>query len=144
MSLFKRYLYSEIGIEFKACLYFCFILTFYFLYQIIEGSLYASIITMMEMVFTAYIIGYIQVYLLGNFDEAEHLGIKEGLASFVCSILYTVISILFRWYDRDIKAGILFFVYMMFCYLCVFLIYRIKRAADTVRLNQQLQDFKNR
>lgn len=144
MNWFKRYLYSEIGIEFKACLYFCLVLFFYFLYQIIGGSLYASIITMFEMVLTAYIICYIQVYLLENFDEKEHLGIKEGIFSLGCSLLYTIVSILFGWYDRNIGASILFFVYMVLCYLCVFLVYRLKRAADTIRLNQELHGFKNR
>lgn len=144
MNRFKRYLYSEIGIEFKACLYFGLILFFYFLYQIIGGSLYASIITMFEMVLTAYIICYIQVYLLENFDEKEHLGIKEGIFSLGCSILYTIVSILFSWYNRDIRASILFLVYMFLCYLCVFLVYRLKRAADTIRLNQELHGFKNR
>ncbi len=144
MNWFKRYLYSEIGIEFKACLYFGFVLFFYFLYQIIGGSLYASIITMFEMVMTAYIICYIQVYLMENFDEKEHLGIKEGIFSLVCSILYTIVSILFCWYDRNIGASILFFVYMLLCYLCVFLIYKLKRTADTIRLNQELHGFKSR
>lgn len=144
MNRFKRYLYSEIGIEFKACLYFCCILFFYFVYQIMEGSLYANIITMFEMVFIAYIMGYIQVYLLGNFDEAECLGVKEGIASFACSILYMIVSILFRWYKRNIKVSILFFVYMLLCYLCVFLIYKLKRTADTIRLNQELNNFKTR
>lgn len=144
MNWFKRYLYSEIGIEFKACLYFACILFFYFLYQIIGGSLYASIIIMLEMVCTAYIICYIQVYLLENFDEKEHLGVKEGIFSLGCSILYTIVSILFGWYDRNIKASILFFIYMFLCYLCVFLIYKLKREADTIKLNQELHDFKSR
>ena len=144
MNWLKRYLYSEIGIEFKACLYFGIILFFYFLYRIKGGSFYASIIIMTEMIFTTYIIGYIQVYLLGNFDEAEHFGIKEGIFSIGCSILYTVVSFLGKWYDRDIKASFLFFLYVILCYLCVFLCYKIKRDADTAKLNRELKDFKNR
>lgn len=144
MNWLKRYLYSEIGIEFKACLYFGIMLVFYFLYRIIGGSFYASILTMTEMVFTAYIIGYIQVYLLGNFDEAEHFGIKEGILSVGCSVLYTAVSFLGKWYDRNIKVSICFFLYMLLCYACVFLCYKIKRDADTAKLNQELKDFKNR
>lgn len=144
MNWLKRYLYSEIGIEFKACLYFGIILFFYFLYCIKGGSFYASIIIMTEMIFTTYIIGYIQVYLLGNFDEAEHFGIREGIFSVGCAVCYTVVSFLGKWYDRNLKASVLFFVYVILCYLCVFLCYKIKRAADTVKLNKELEDFKSR
>ena len=77
-TLWERYLTKEIGIEFKACLYFFAILFFYCMYRILTGSLDASIIHMAEMIFACYIIGYIQVYLLWNFDEAEALGLKEG------------------------------------------------------------------
>lgn len=144
MNWLKRYLYSEIGIEFKACLYFGIILFFYFLYCIIGGSFYASIIIMTEMVFTTYMMGYIQVYLLGNFDEAERVGIKEGIFSVGCSVLYTAISFLGKWYDRDIRVSIYFFFYMLLCYGCVFLCYKVKRDADTVKLNKELNDFKSR
>ena len=118
MSWFKRYLASEIGIEFKACLYFFAILFFYSMYQIWQGSFFASIILMAEMIFSTYIMGYIQVYLLGNFDEAEQLTWREVLASVFCSVLYTVISFLGKWYDRNITVTVLFFCYILFCYIC--------------------------
>lgn len=144
MNWLKRYLYSEIGIEFKACLYFGMILFFYFLYRVIGGSFYASIVIMTEMVFAAYMMGYIQVYLMGNFDEAERFGVREGISSVGCSVCYTAISFLGKWYDRDMKVTVLFFLYVMFCYACVFLCYKIKRDADTAKLNKELNDFKSR
>lgn len=143
MKWLKRFLYSEIGIEFKACLYFCVILFFYFVYQILQGSLTASIIIMTEMIFTAYFIGYIQVYLLHNFDELEHFGKKEGAFAVICSVVYTLASYLLNWYDKNWLATVLFFCYLLLVYLCVFLIYKIKRDADTIRLNRELEQFKN-
>jgi len=142
MNRLKKYLYSEIGIEFKACLYFCVILFFYFIYQIIRGSFYASIIIMTEMVFTAYFMGYLQVYLLGNFDESERFGRKEGILTLFCSVLYTLVSWLLNWYDKSPLATVLFFLYLILVYLCVFLIYKIKRDADTIHLNRELEHFK--
>ena len=144
MNYLKRYLYSEIGIEFKACLYFGVILFFYFLYRIIQGSFYANIIIMTEMIFTTYIMGYLQVYLLGNFVEAEQFGKKEGILSVVCSLIYAVISYLGKWFDRDFKVSIFFFLYAILSYLCVFLCYKIKRDAETMKLNRELDDFKRR
>lgn len=144
MSRFKQFLASEIGIEFKACLYFFAILFFYSMYQIWQGSFFVSIIVMTEMIFSTYIMGYIQVYLLGNFDEAERMGLKEILAGVFCSSLYTGVSFLGKWYDRSIAVGVLFFFYIMLCYVCAFLVYKIKRDVDTMLLNQELENFKKR
>ena len=144
MSRFKQYLASEIGIEFKACLYFFAILFFYSMYRILQGSFFANIIVMAEMIFSTYIIGYIQVYLLGNFDEAEQLTWREILASVFCSIVYSGISFLGKWYDRNITVTVLFFCYILFCYICVFFVYKVKRDVDTAVLNQELENFKKK
>ena len=144
MSRFKRYLASEIGIEFKACLYFFAILFFYSMYRILQGSFFANIIVMAEMIFSTYIMGYIQVYLLGNFDEAEQLTWREILASVFCSIVYSGISFLGKWYDRNITVTVLFFCYILFCYICAFFIYKIKRDVDTAVLNHELENFKKK
>lgn len=144
MSRFKQYLGSEIGIEFKACLYFFAILFFYSMYRILQGSFFANIIVMAEMIFSTYIIGYIQVYLLGNFDEAEQLTWREILASVFCSIVYSSISFFGKWYDRNITVTVLFFCYILFCYICAFFIYKIKRDVDTAVLNHELENFKKK
>lgn len=142
MKWFKKYLSFEIGIDFKTCIYSFIVLFFYSIYRIFQGSLLASIITMGEMIASAYMIGYIQVYLLKNFDEAEQLGIQECFAVFLCSTLYTVVSYILDWYDRNISATLLFFLYMIICYLSVFLAYKIKRDMETAALNRELEDFK--
>ena len=144
MNSLKKYLSSVIGIEFKAGLYFFTILFFYCLYRIGQGSFQADIIIMAEMIFGAYVMGYIQVFLLGNFDEGESFGIREGLSSLLCSALYTVTSFILNWYDRNIMATAAFFFYMLFCYVCMFLVYKIKRDIDTELLNQELEEFKKR
>lgn len=144
MNSLKKYLSSEIGIEFKAGLYFFTILFFYCLYRIGQGSFQADIIIMAEMIFGAYVMGYIQVFLLGNFDEGERFGIREGLSSILCSALYTATSFVLNWYDRSIMATMAFLFYMLFCYICMFLVYKIKRDIDTELLNQDLENFKKR
>ena len=144
MSRFKQYLASEIGIEFKACLYFFAILFFYSMYRILQGSFFANIIVMAEMIFSTYIMGYIQVYLLGNFDEAEQLTWREILASVFCSIVYSGISFLGKWYDRNITITVLFFCYILFCYICVYFVYMVKRVVDTAVLNHELENFKKK
>lgn len=139
---FKKYLGLEIAIEYKACLYFYGMLTFYCVYLISQRNYLASILHMCEMMLTAYFMGYLQIYVLHNFDEAQELGKKELLSITLCSFLYAVSSYLFRWFDRRIGVTLLYFAFTLFMYWCVYLINKFKRAADTEKLNKMLAEFK--
>lgn len=141
VSIWELYLTREIAIEFKACLYFFSILFFYCVYRIIYGSWSADIIHLIEMIFTCYIIGYIQVYLLKNFDEAEHLGLIEIAGMFICTFLYCLISYLGSWYGRNMIATLIFAAYILLVYFCVFYIYKSKRHIDDKILNEELKLF---
>lgn len=142
MKGFKRYLASEIVIEFKACLYFFGILFFYCCYQLIGGDRTADIIVMAEIIGTTYIMGYVQVYLLRNFEESEKLGWFEWGASIGCSLLYGVESYIFSWFDKNVAVSIGFISYMVLIYICMIAIYYLKRHIDTELLNQDLEAFK--
>ncbi|MCR5772442.1 MAG: DUF3021 domain-containing protein [Butyrivibrio sp.] len=141
-TLWELYLTKEIGIEFKACLYFFALLFFYCVYRIINGIYDASILHMTELIFTCYIIGYIQVYLLWNFDEADKLGAKEVFGMVLCTIVYTFLSFLFNWFDKNILVSLLFGAYILLSYFCVYLIYKYKRIIDDKKLNEDLELFK--
>ncbi|MDD6811409.1 MAG: DUF3021 family protein [Lachnospiraceae bacterium] len=79
-----------------------------------------------------------------NVDEAEKLGKREVAAILFCSVVYTGLGYLMKWFDRNYTATLCFFFYMLFCYSCIWLIYMIKRMMDTAFLNQELEQFKNR
>ena len=111
----------EIAIDIKTCIYFFMILFYYFTWQIIRGSLTSDIVLMVEMLAAAYVMGYIQMYLLGNFDEAEKLGKGEWLKIVLGSVTYAVASYALAWFARNLIATVLFFVYMVLCYGCIFL-----------------------
>ncbi len=143
-TMFERYLAEEIGIEFKACLYFFCILFFYSVYRIIEGSWEASIIHMLEMILLTYAMGYAQLYFFSNFDEGEKLGVKELFHIIICTGIYTGISFLGKWFNRNITATIIFVLYMIFAYICAFLVYKTKRVIDEKLLNDDLRAFKER
>ncbi len=144
MSRFKRYLSAEIGIEFKACLYFYVIIFFYGIFTLLQGGFEVNIFVMAEMILATYLMGYIQVFLLDNFDEAEEFKLKGILLSVLCSIVYAAASYILKWFDRNIYATGWFFLYIMFSYVCVFFVYKIKRDVDTKQLNEDLQKFKER
>ncbi|MCR4779414.1 MAG: DUF3021 domain-containing protein [Lachnospiraceae bacterium] len=141
LSLWERYLTTEIGIEFKACLYFFAILFFYCMYRMICGVFNASILHMAEMIFTCYIIGYLQVYLFWNFDEAETLGVKEIAGMVICTFIYGLISRLCNWFDGKLTVTLILAAYILITYLCVFLIYKTKRSIDDRKLNEELRLF---
>ena len=57
----------------------------------------------------AYIMGYLQVMLLKNFDEAENITRREFLSMLLCTAIYTGCSYLFCWFDRSLLATGAFF-----------------------------------
>ncbi len=142
LSLWERYLTREIGIEFKACLYFFAILFFYCVYRLVDGSSTAQILHMGEMILTCYVIGYIQVYAFANFDEAEHIGAREVAGIAVCTVVYALVSFLGDWFDGRIAVTLILVGYILITYLCVILVYRTKRRIDDKKLNSELELFK--
>ncbi len=144
ISAWERYLTKEIGIEFKACLYFFAILFFYCMYQVICGVYEANILHMAEMIFMTYAMGYLQVYLLSDFDEGERLGGREICYLFFCSLLYSAVSYLVGWFDRNLRVCVVFFFYIAFMYVCAFLVYKAKRSIDEKLLNDDLRTFQER
>ena len=144
VSLWELYLTKEIGIEFKACLYFFAFLFYYCMYRGLGGVYDTSILHMTELILACYIIGYIQVYLLWNFDEADKLGGKEIFAMILCTAVYCVLSYLFNWFDKNLLATALFAAYILLVYFCVYLVYKYKRQIDDKKLNEDLKLFQTR
>lgn len=143
-SLWERYLTKEIGIEFKACLYFYALLFFYCVYRVCVGSTLAEILHMAEMIFLTYIVGYLQVYLLWNFDESDHLGKKEMFGIAVGTAIYTAVSYFCGWFDRNGYVTIGFAAYVIFLYVCVYFVYKCRRKIDDKILNYDLELFQAR
>lgn len=138
----NTYLSNEIAIEYKACLYFYSILVFYCIYLASKGVFQASVLYLCEIIASTYLMGYLQIYCLNNFDEAERFGGPEFLKTLFCSGIYTGVSYLFGWFDKNLSATVLFFVFILFAYWCIYLINKIKRNIDTKNLNEMLEQFK--
>lgn len=144
ITVWERFLSKEIGIEFKACLYFFCFLFFYSVYKMVQGSFEASILHMTEMILATYAMGYVQVYLLNNFDEGEHLGIRECVYTIGCGFVYAVIAHMGNWFAGNVIAVICFFLYVELAYVCAYLVYKVKRNIDTKLLNMDLIEFQRR
>lgn len=139
---FRRFLGREIIIEYKACLYFCCILFFYFCYLALQGIFQASVPVMCEMILTAYAVGYLQVYVFRNFDDAERIEAVEAAGMILCSGLYAAASWFFSWFGRGKRVTVLFLLYLFLVYGCVYVINKIKQKNDTEMLNKMLGDYK--
>lgn len=139
---FKKYFSVEIAIEYKACLYFYAIVFFYCVCRALQGNFQASVLHMCEIILTTYLMGYLQVYLLQNFDEAETLGKREVLYILICTTIYTGASYLFGWFGRSLIPTLVFWGFIGFAYWCVYLINKIKRNIDTENLNDMLDKYK--
>lgn len=139
---FIHYLGAEVWIEYKACLYSFCIMVFYCIFLLCKGTFQAEILIMFEMVAAAYFMGYLQVYVLKDFDESDRFGRHEMLSTLLCASLYTLLSYLLNWFERSLPAAGLFFLFMLFSYCCVCLVNRLRRAYDTRKLNKMLAEFK--
>lgn len=144
VSRFERYLTEEIGVEFKACLYFFCILFFYAMYRVINGNFEASILHMAEMILLTYGMCYLQLYFMNNFDEGERFAIKEVLYTILCVGIYIGISYWGKWFDRNLAVTVGYAAYMMIAYACAFLVYKVKRDIDGKLLNEDLKAFQER
>lgn len=140
-SLFERYFTKEIGIEFKACLYFFAILFFYCCYRLYIGLTVAEILHMAEMIFLTYAVGYLQVFVLWNFDEADSIGVKEIVGTIICTAIYSGAAVLCNWFDKNTWVIIGFTAYIIFMYFCAYLVYKYRRKIDDKILNYDLQQF---
>lgn len=144
LDIIEKYLTRKIGVEIKCCLMFFMVLCFYSGYRLICGSMEAGIIHMLEMVVLAYLLGWIQALIGSDFDEVDRLCAKDWAVVLIGSLIYTAASLLFGWLDGNPTATVLFAVYMVITYLCIFLIYKIKRAIDAKLLNNDLMQFQKR
>lgn len=144
ITIWELFFSRDIGIEIKACLYFCCILAYYFIFRIIRGSWDASIIHMIEMICATYVIGYLQFYVMANFDEEDEFSWRIVVYSLLCSLIYMVVAIFCKWYDGMAFVNAGFFAFMEFCYLSYFFIYRMKKRIDTRILNHELREFQER
>lgn len=143
-TIWEHYISKEIGIEFKACLYFFCILFFYSVFKLVGGSQEANIIHMVEMILLTYGMGYVQVYLLSNFDEGEQMGGREILYTMLCSSIYAGGSFVGKWFDHNILVTIGFACYMGIAYVCAYFVYKSKRKIDEKLLNEDLKAFQER
>ena len=142
MTRAEQFLLKELGIEFKAALYFYTMFFFYFAYRIWCGSIQANLIVLVEMIAATYIMAWLQTVLLGNFDEAEKVDVSVVIKMFCSAVVYVGISYVGNWFDRNLIVTAIYFVFMIACYISVYWAYSFRRIVSTKEMNDELQAFK--
>ncbi len=144
LTKFQKYLAIEVGVDLKACLYFFVFVFYYSMFRLWAGLKDASILHLAEIIASTYIMCYLQYFFMNNFDEGDKFGTKEIVLSVIGTAIYTALSWLLGWLDRNVAWTVGFAFYVMVSYLCVYLSYKIKREFDGRMLNADLQNFKDR
>ncbi len=144
MKKLEKFFVSEIGIEFKAALYFYSMLFFYIVCRLLSGSRQLEIFTVLEMIAATYVMAFVQFFLLGNFDESESIGVREVLLAAGCSLVYAAASRMLGWFGGSMAVTAVFYIFMMVCYGCTYWLYSFRRSAATKQLNRELEAFKNK
>ena len=139
---FMDYLRDEIGIEYKACLYFFALVFCYACYRLYCGIYTAELLHLGEQILTTYIMNYVQLFLMGNFDESDRFGWRELGFSLLCCGMYTAAAHLCGWFGRNVIVELIFFAFWLFAYFCAYLVNKIRRGADTRQLNEELERFR--
>ncbi|MGN0475512.1 MAG: hypothetical protein ACI4IJ_10520 [Acutalibacteraceae bacterium] len=141
-KIFEKWLSNDIGLQFKGGLYFFCLTFFYCMVQIFKDIYTLDILILTEIAIVLYLICYVQMYLLDNFDESDKFGKNEVFGTAVCTTIYTVLSYILNWFGRGIAVTAIFAGYVILCYISVFLCYKIKRSIDTKYLNNMLEKYK--
>lgn len=144
MKKLERFFAAEIGVEFKAALYFYSVLFFYIAYRFIYGSTQGDLTHILAMIAVTYLMAFAQVFLLGNYDEAERITWSVAIKAVLCSLVYTVASWLLAWFDRRPIITALFFLFVMVCHGCSWWLYSFRRKVSTKELNRELEAFKQK
>lgn len=144
MNRWTDFIAKEIEVEQKSPLYCYTILGFYLGFQLLSGSSSASIWVIVEIVAATYIMGFVQLYLMGSFDEAERLTAKNILFAVICSLVYTAVSWLGGWFGRSLPITALFFAFMLLCYGCVYWFFSVRRSVTTRQMNSELAAYKQK
>ncbi len=143
-NFLELYLTKKIGAEIKCCLIWLYLVCYYCVCRLICGFTEADIIHLLEMLFAAYFVQWVQVLLRSDFDEVDRLSVKEYVFIAVSSAVFAVLGMLPGWFDGKIGVTAGFFVFMICAYLCTFLVYKTKRAIDARLLNNNLKRFQER
>ncbi len=140
----ENYISKKFRAELKCCLMWMYLVCYYCVYRRICGVAEAETIHLLEMLFAAYIVQWVQVLIHSDFDEIDGLALKEYLFIVISSSAFSGMGMLLGWFDGNIAVTAGFFGYMICAYLCTFMVYKIKRMIDAKILNGDLKRFQER
>lgn len=140
----EKFLSQEISIEYKGGIYSLCHLFYCACYLIWQQTFSISLLQIAQITLFSYIICNLQVYVFKNFDEWDKLTAIWWLYASVCTLIYLVVAWLFNWFDGYLLIWLGFGMWQLFCYVCIYLVNKIKRQIDSKHLNNLLKTYKER
>lgn len=140
----ERFLSQEISIEYKAGIYSLCHLLYCACYLIWQQTFSIGLLQIAEIALLSYLICNLQVYALKNFDEAERLSGTWWLSALLCTGLYLLAVHFLNWFDGHLLSWLGFGIWQLFCYVCIYLVNKIKRRIDSKHLNNLLKTYKEK
>ncbi len=144
MKRYEKFFAAEIGVEFKAALYFYSILFFYMGFRFLGGNTQAELLHLLEMVGCTYVMGFVQVFVLDCYDESAKLSSSSAVKTLLVSLAYAAVSWLLGWFERSVPVTVLFFCFVIVCHGCTMWLYSFRRRVSTEQLNRELESYKQR
>ncbi|MPW25500.1 DUF3021 family protein [Alkalibaculum sp. M08DMB] len=147
MKKFFQFYKWELKNELYGCIYFAAMLSMYCILVLIHGGRNVDIFIMLQMLLVCYGISTFQMIIFSDENKysKKELFIKLGLW-FICSmILIIIISIIFNWFDSMETWAIgSFLIYMIICFIGIWVGIYITNKLDSKNLNQMLSNYQNK
>ena len=140
----EKFLSQEISIEYKAGIYSLCHLFHCACYLIWQQTFSISLLQIAQITLFSYIICNLQVYVFKNFDEWDKLTTIWWFYASACTGIYLLIAWLFNWFDGQLWVWLGFGMWQLFCYVCIYLVNKIKRQIDSKHLNNLLKTYKEK
>ncbi|HEX3021968.1 MAG TPA: hypothetical protein VHP81_06215 [Lachnospiraceae bacterium] len=142
-----KWFYWDIKNDFVASGYFAGMLFCYCLIEVFQGKWEVSIVILLEMFLTTYVLTIMQKLILDHEKEYSKQAflVRGSIVSTVSIVTIFVVSRIFSWFEgMPYWAEIVIYIWLILCYLTAWFIVKLGKKYDTVELNEQLDTFKKR
>ncbi len=147
MKKIIRWCYWELNNEFVASGYFVVMLSMYCITLLIFGEWKVDMLILLEMFLVNYLLATLQKLI---FDYDREFSTRSTIyravwLSLLSVILILIVSTLGGWFKgMPFWVGALIYLMLLLSYATVWLIKFLNKKYDTRRLNEQLEQFKNK
>ncbi len=147
MKEFKKFYIFAMNAKLYMAIYFVATLFIVSLITFLFGGKAISILTLLEMLLVNLINGFLQEILLNdNIDYSHGILFGRSIAWIILSVsISTFVCIICKWFEGYPNWCIPIFILMMIFGFCAMLVgLKFEQDADSLKLNKNLENYKNK